>query len=189
MGYASDINWRKSYGPQPRFSIGTPGVGVTADHFTVDGYHILTRLTLDAVFPAIAGGAALGVGLQVYTFPAGVHRLLSERIKIALTALDGNIDDDTPELSLGDTIVSGAVATMTTPAWENLLTAQVAVCDGTVEDKTLLQVTAAHLVNEAAGDKDVFLNVADTWATSGEAALPITGEIWLEWVRMTSAEE
>lgn len=189
MSYASDINWRKSYGPKPGFALGTTGVGVVADHFTVDGYHIMTRLTLDAVFPAIAGGAALGVGLLTYTFPTGVHRLLAGRMKLGLTAVDGNIAGDTPELSLGDTIVTGAVATMSTGDWENLLTAQVAVCDGTVEDKAILQVTAGHLLNEAAGKKGVFLNVADTWASGGETALPITGEIWLDWVRMTSAEE
>ncbi len=186
MSYASDINWRKSYGPRPNFALGTPGVGVVADHFTVDGYHILTRLTLDAAFPAVTG--TIGVGLLVYTFPAGVHRLLAGRIKLALTALDGNVDDDTPELSLGDTIVVGAVATMSTGSWENLLTAQVAVCDGTVEDKAILQITAGHLMNEAAGKKVVYLNVADIWA-GAEAALPITGEIWLDWTRMTSAEE
>lgn len=187
MSYAEDINWRKSYGPKPGFRLGTTGVGVTADHFTVDGYHILTRLTLDAAFPAVTG--SLGVGLLVYTFPAGVHRLLAGRIKLALTALDGNIDADQPELSLGDTIVTGAVVTMTTAAWENLLTAQVpANCSGGVTDKAILQVTAGHLLNEAAGKKVVFLNVADGWA-GAEAALPITGEIWLDWVRMTSAEE
>ncbi len=187
MGYASDINWRKSYGPKPGFSIGTPGVGVVADHFTVDGYHILTRLTVDGVFPAVTG--SIGVTLKVFEFPAGVHRLLAGRMKIALTALDGNVDADAPELSLGDTAVTGAVVTMTTAAWENLLTAQVPTnCSGSVTDKAILQVTAAHLLNEAAGDKDVFLNVADAWA-GAEAALPITGEIWLDWVRMTSAEE
>jgi len=187
MSYATDLDWRKSYGPKPGFSIGTTGVGIVADHFTVDGYHILTRLTVTGVMPAVTG--TIGVGLLAYTFPAGVHRLLAGRIKLALTALDGVIDADTPELSLGDTIVVGAVATMTTAAWENILTAQVMNnCTGTVEDKALLQVTAAHLVNEAAGTKTVYINMADIWA-GAEAACPITGEVWLDWVRMTSAEE
>ena len=187
MSYADDINWRKSYGPKPGFALGTTGVGVVADHFTVDGYNIITRLTVNGVMPAITG--TIAVGLLVYTFPAGVHSLKSGRIKIALTALDGNIDDDTPELGLGDTIASGAVATLgTTPAFENILTAQVAVCNGTVEDKAILQITAAHLMNEASGDKGVFLNLSDIWA-GAEAALPITGEVWLEWTRLTSAEE
>jgi len=185
MSYADNIRYRPNgYGPKA-VQIGTVPTGVVAEHFTADGHHYVTKLTLDTVFPAIAGGAALGVGKLVYTFPTGVHSLKVAGMNIAMTAADGNIDDDTPELSLGSVIVVGAVATMTTATWEDILTAQVAVCDGTAEVKTLVSATAGHIVNEAAGVKAVFLNVADTWAASGETALPVTGEIWLEWVKLS----
>jgi hypothetical protein len=130
------------------------------------------------------------VGLLAYTFPAGVHALKLSRIKLALTALDGNVDADTPEIGLGDTVGSGANSALSSvAASENILTGQVANnCTGTVEDKTILQATAGHLVNEAAGTKTVYINIADGWA-GAEAALPVTGEVWLEWTRLTSAEE
>ena len=54
--------------------IGTAGVGVTAVTHG-DGYNMVTVLTMaGAVLPSIAGGAALAVGLLVFTFPAGVTR-------------------------------------------------------------------------------------------------------------------
>jgi len=183
MSYADKINWHKSYGPKTGLTgLGTGGAGVTMQHFTVDGFHIMTKLTVNGVMPAVTG--TIGVGLKVFEFPAGVHSLKVARMSIALTAADGNIDDDTPELSLGSVIVVGAVATMTTATWEDILTAQVAVCDGTVEEKTLVSATAGHIVNEAAGVKNVFLNMADIWA-GAEANCPVTGEIWLEWTRMS----
>ncbi len=188
MSYASDINWRKSYGPKPGFALGTTGVGVVADHFTVDGYNIVTRLTVDGVMPAVTG--SISVGLLAYTFPAGVHALKSSRIKLALTQTGGLVNADQPEIGLGDTIGSGANTQLSSvAASENILTGQVANnCTGTVEDKTILQATAAHLINEAAGDKGVFINIADAWA-GADAGILVTGEVWLEWTRMTSAEE
>jgi hypothetical protein len=183
--YADNVRYRANgYGPKD-IQIGTVKPGFVARHFTADGHHYVTKFTVDANFPAIAGGAALGVGLAVWDFPSGVHSLKVVGYNLALTAVDGNIAADTPELSLGDTIVSGAVATMTTTAWENILTAQVAICNGTAEVKTLVSAVAGHIVNEAAGDKNLFLNIADTWASGGETALPVTGEIWLEWTKLS----
>ena len=188
MSFATDFNWRKSYGPKPGFALGTTGVGIVADHFTGDGYNILTRLTVNGVMPAVTG--SIGVGLLAYTFPAGVHALKSGRIKLALTAADGNIDADTPVLGLGMTIASGAITDLVSDGdFEDILIGQTMNnCTGTVEDKSLVQITAGHLMNEASGTKTVFINMADAWA-GAEAACPVTGEVWLKWVRLTSAEE
>lgn len=188
MSYASDINWRKSYGPRPNFALGTTGVGVVADHFTVDGYNIVTRLTVDGVMPAVTGSIA--VGLLAYTFPAGVHALKVARINLALQQADGNIDADQPKLGLGDIVAVGAIINLTSVAgFDNILTEQTMDdCDGTAEDKTILVSTAGHLVNEAAGEKGVWINMADAWA-GAEAACGVAGEVWLEWTRFTSAEE
>jgi len=184
MSYSTEVNWRQTYGPKA-VRIGTTGVGVYANHFTADGKNFVTELVFDgAVFPAVTG--SLSVGLLAYTFPAGVHALKSSRIAVALTAADGNNDDDTPEIGLGDTIGSGANTQLSSvAASENILTGQVMDdCSGTVEDKTILQATAGHLINEAAGTKTLYLNVADGWA-GAEAAMPISGSVWLEWTRLS----
>lgn len=182
MSYGKNINWRANgYGPEERIVAGTPGVGVTAEHFTADGHNYVTKLTVNGVLPAIAGGAALGVGLLAYTFPAGVHMVQATRLSLALTAADGNVDADTPEISLGTVIVTGAVATMTTASWEDILTAAIMNnCTGTVEENAALP-SAGHIISQAASSKAVYINVADTWAASGEAAMAVTGEVWIAW--------
>lgn len=189
MSYSETIKWNKSYGPLTGGpALGTAGVGCSAKHFTTDGFHITTKLTVAGTMPAIAGGAALGVGLLGFTFPTGVHSLKVVGINLALQQTEGNVDADTPELSLGSVIVVGAVATMTTATWEDILTAQVMNdCDGTAEVKTLVSATAGHIVNEAAGVKAVFINIADTWAASGEALMGVDGTIWFEWTRLSGS--
>ena len=161
---------------------------VEADHCAVDGYNIVTRLTVDGVLPALTG--SLAVGLLLYTFPAGVHSLKVARMKIALQQTDGNITADVPLIGLGDLIASGAVIVLNgTAGFDNILTEQAADdCDGTVEDKTIVVPTAGHIVNEAAGRKFVYFNAADAW-TSTEATCGVSGEVWLSWTRLTSAEE
>jgi len=185
MTTSNDIKWQK-YGPVPGLRLGTTGVGVSAKHFTADGKNIVTELTLNtgAILPAVTG--SIGVGLKIYTFPAGVHALKVARIAVAATAADGNNDADTPKVGLGDITATGAVTDLTgTAGFDNILTEQTADdCDGTVEDKTILVPTAGHLVNEAAGLKTVWLNYADAWA-GAEAAMPLSGAVWLEWTRLS----
>ena len=186
MAYNTDvIKWHKTYGPKKSVSIGTEAPGFSAEHFTADGYHYVTKLTVNKAFPDIPGGASLGVGLLAFTFPAGVHALKFAGINIALTQTDGFVDADTPELALGTVIVEGAVATMSTGTWENILTAQVMNnCTGTAEVMTLV-VPDAGIVSLAAGIKAVYLNIADAWASSGDDALLATGTIYLQWVKMS----
>lgn len=156
---------------------GTASTGVTAVE-KGDGVHHQTVLTLATTLPAIAGGAALGVGKSIYTLPAGICNVRCTSMNVTLQQSEGNITADTPEVSVGNIIVVGAVATMTTATWENVVTAQVAAdCDGTasvVGLATFLQVLAA-------GSHELFLNVADTWAASGDVATGLTGTITIEW--------
>jgi len=186
MSYSDTMRWNKSYGPltgDP--TLGTSGVGISAKHYTVDGFHMVTKLTVAGTMPAVTG--TIGVGLLAYTFPAGVHSLKVVGISLALQQIGGLITADTPELSLGSVIVVGAVATMTTATWEDILTAQVMNdCDGTAEVKTLVSATAGHIVNEAAGVKAVHINIADIWA-GADAGMGVDGTIWLEWTRLSGS--
>ena len=186
MAYSEVINWRQSYGPKKGTVLGTTGVGIVAEHYTSDGKNIVTKLTVDGVMPAVTG--SISVGLLAYTFPAGVYQLKVARIALALTQTGGLVNADTPEIGLGDTVGSGANTQLSSvAASENILTGQVANnCTGTVEDKTIIVPTAAHLVNEAAGDKGVWINIADGWA-GADAGILVTGEVWLEWTRMSGS--
>lgn len=188
MSTSNILKWRASgYGPVQKVTIGTLGVGVGANHFTADGKNFVSEFVVNSVFPAIVGGTNLSVGFLMWTFPAGVHMLKVARIALGLTQSEGNVNADTPDLGLGDTVGSGANTNLSSvAASENILLGQTSNnCTGTVEDKTIIVPTAGHLVNESAGTKTVYINVADGWAASGDAALGISGSVWLEWTRLS----
>lgn len=162
--------------------VGTAAAGLTATEKGSDNHHI-TSLAVDTVLPAIAGGADLAVGVLAYTFPAGVIRVSTASIALAITQTDENITADTPDVGLGTVIASGAVATLDgTAAFENIMTGQTFDdCDGTVETKTLV----SDFIIEAADPHTVYINVADGWAADGDAAAEITGTVILDWTKLS----
>lgn len=143
---------------------------------TPEGYR--TRVTCNTTLPAIAGGADLAVGKKAVSLPAGKRLINGSGIDLALLQSEGNVTADTPDLGLGTTIASGVVAVLGgTAAFENILTGQTMNdCNGTVEST---QVTT-QLAIAAADSHDIYVNVADGWAASGDAALGLTGtfEFW-----------
>lgn len=164
----------------PMSEVGTPANGVTALEEGVGAFH-KTTLTVDSALGAIAGGAALGLGKLVYTLPAGAKVVKVAYMSMALTAVDGNIDADTPDGGIGNVVASGANATLDAcPAGsEVILTGQTFNnCTGTAEVKT---VADQILVIETGDAHTIYFNVADTWAASGETACPIAGTIVIEW--------
>lgn len=86
---------------------------------------------------------------------------------------------DTPDLGLGTTIASGAIAVLGgTAAFENIMTGQTMNdCNGTVEELAL----STALLIPASGSHDVFLNVADGWAEDGDAGIVVRGKVVLLW--------
>ena len=160
-------------------NVGTAATGVTAVEYG-DAISHKTVLTVDTTLPAIAGGASLAVGKLMYTLPAGAVAVKATYMSIALDESDGNITADTPDVGIGTTIGSGAVAVLGgTAAFENILTGQTAAdCDGTATAACV----GTDLGVTPAGDHTVYLNVADGWAASGEAACAVSGTIVLEWV-------
>lgn len=167
--------------------------GVVAAACTVqefgDKYQHTTILTLTgpaAVLPAIAGGASLAVGLKLYDFPAGAIVVDAARLyDVAITQTEGNITADTPDVGLGTTIASGAVAVLGgTAAFENVLTGQTfADCDGAATDATV----GTQLVIAPGGSHALFLNVADGWAADGDAGAVVSGQIVIQWRYMGEA--
>lgn len=142
-------------------------------------YKSIFRAKSDAALSAIAGGAALGVGDLVGTLPAGELFVLRSSMNIALQQTEGNVTADTPDLGFGTTIASGAVSVLSgTAAFENLMTGQTMNdCDGTFEKVSL----NTALVIATADSHNIYLNAADTWASSGEAAMGIVGTYTVFW--------
>ena len=139
-----------------------------------------TTLSLTGALPAIAGGASLGVGRLLYTFPAGDIRILTAAFKnVAITQSEGNISADTPDVGVGTVIASGAVAVLSgTATFENILTGQTfADCDGTATNAGVAS-SKYILASEA---HTVYFNVADGWAASGDAAATISGDVVITW--------
>ena len=148
------------------------------------------EIVVDSTLPAIAGGADLAVAKQIYTFPAGVIHVRDVYMSIALDESDGNITADTPDLGIGTDAATGAYATLSacdsgeTLTTENILTGQTMNdCNGTAE--VISSSLDTGLVIAAAGDHEVYINVADGWAASGEAACGISGTVVLQYKVMS----
>lgn len=164
---------------------GAPATGIAAVEYG-DGRLHQTILTINSVLPAIPGGAALGVGRLIYTFPAGVQIIESAYMSVGITQTQGHINADTPKVGLGSVVASGVVSVLSgTAAFEDIIAGQSAAnCTGTATVKTAIPTAGVPLISNAAGSKAVYLNVAATWAASGDAAALLTGTVTLNWRTM-----
>ena len=121
--------------------------------------------------------AALGNGVLAYTFPAGqiiVHRVYGD---VGLDIDDNANDEDTPEVALGTTQTTGAVATIGASAStdENIWGPNVVTgCDVIAVAADAIQVIStpgsADLIITGAGAHTVYFNCADTWANGAGTA-------------------
>jgi len=153
---------------------------ITAEEYG-DIYNRVTVLTISASpIAAIAGGAALGIGELLYTFPTtGEAFLTFAKMDVSIKQVDGNITADTPEVGLGSTIASGAVAVLS-GTFENIVPGQVATdCDGTA--------TVGSSRVQLDDINSVFFNIADTWAASGDASATISGTVEFHWIYSPTA--
>ncbi len=161
-------------------NVGTVNSGTSVTNETTDGFRHTTKLTISTTLPSIAGGAALGVGKLIYTFPAGNIRVYTAYMSVGITQTQAHINADTPDVGLGTTIASGVNALLSAvgAAAENILTGQTAAnCTGTATVKTV----GMNLIIESADDHTVYVNAAASWAASGDAAALLTGTVVLDW--------
>jgi hypothetical protein len=157
--------------------VGCPSYCQTYTTGTPEGYK--TEITIDTTLPAIAGGANLAVGKLILTLPAGAINIGGTHMNVSITQTQGNITADTPDVGVGTTIASGAVAVLGgTAAFENLLTGQTAAdCNGTATDKIV--VTTHHI--DVVDSHSIYLNVADGWAASGDTGALLKGKVTCWW--------
>ena len=171
--------------PGPR---GTAGSGWTAVE-QGEGTRRRTILNLTTALSVVTtpDTAALGDGVLAYTFPAGqiiVHQVYGD---VGLDINDNANDEDTPEIGLGTTQTTGAVATLGASAatdediWGPHV---VAGCDVIAVAADAGQfISTKDLIIAGAGAHTVFFNVADTWANgAGTADLFVnTARFVIDW--------
>jgi len=159
-------------------NVGTVAAGSTVVEYG-DGIRHQSVITVDTDLGDIPGGAALGLGVLVYTFPGGALDIKASYMSMALTQTDGNITDDTPYVGLGSVVASGVVADLTgTATFDDMMVNQAASdCNGTA---TVAHVATSKLT-ATADAHTAYFNVADTWASSGDDACAIAGTIIIEW--------
>lgn len=146
-------------------NVGTAGTGVTAVEYG-DGFHHVTVLTVTAaaLAPTTVPADAEGIGVVIYTFPAGVYT--GSGIHADLTAFTGTglAATNAVDFGLGSLIASGDIATLTTAAMEDWLTGQtIADISSPATEKSTIMTGGADLLFESAGSHVLNLNIAATW--------------------------
>lgn len=164
-------------------AVGTPGGAYAVAGEYGNPYRHHTLLTVATTLPAIAGGANLGVGKLLYTFPAGPILVNSVFMSLGITQTQGNINADTPDVGMGTVIASGAVAVLGgTATFENLVNGVAAAnCTGTATAAGGVPTAGVPLAIAAGAAHTVHFNCADGWAASGDAAALLAGYVIIDW--------
>ena len=163
---------------------GVVGAGVTAVE-AGDAFTHVTTLTVSKAMPAIAGAANQGVGIPVYTLPAGAKVIKTANFNLGRTQAGALIGADTPELGLGTTIGTGAQATLGAvgAGCENILHGASTIALGNCTGTKSLDGAVVDLYIAAAGDHVIYANIADGWA-GADAGPTLAGTIVIEWVSL-----
>jgi hypothetical protein len=163
-------------------NVGTVGAGSTVTERGDGGTH-QSVIVVATTLGAIAGGASLGLGKLLYTFPAGEIIVESSMMSLALTQTEGHINANAPKVGLGTTLAVGAVSVLNgTAGFMNVVTEQTAAnCTGTATVKTVIPTALVPLVIATAGAHTLYANFAAAWAASGDAAAILTGTVLVNW--------
>jgi hypothetical protein len=148
-----------------------------------DAVNHKTVLTMSGMAVGSAVAAAnLAFGKLLYTLPAGAQLVEATYINVALTGT-ATIVGDTPDVGIGSTVGTGAIALLTTTMIDHLDGQTSGAISGANYVTTLKTATAGALtgisLNLAASTKTIYLNVADGWAGAGDVTA--TGTVHLIW--------
>lgn len=169
-------------------TLGTPGAGITITT-TGDGRSFETVLDFVALTVGTVAAAAKGIGVKVFTLPAGAQVISSIYHSIAFDNADGSCDADDPVAGIGSVVASGAVAVLNgTATFMDYVTEHTATnCDGVTPLVALNAPTAGLTsgigLNTAALVKDMYLSCAETW--TGTTTITATGRITIKWTLMS----
>lgn len=186
-GGASNIVFADLYPPAALSSTGVPGVAATNVVATETGfgpYHQTKLVITNAVLPAITGGVAQAVGVQLYTFTSANYVIDKAFGFFGITQTGGNINADTPDVGLGTVVATGAVAVLGgTATFEDVMTgAALTNCTGTKSRRLVAQsVPVLRTTTD-----NLFFNAADTWAAGGDTGALVNGEVTIDWTYLSA---
>jgi len=148
-----------------------------------DAVNHKTVLTMSGIAVGSAVAAAnLAFGKLLYTLPAGAQIVEATYMSVALTGT-ATIVADTPDVGIGSTIGTGAIALLTTTMIDHVDGQTSGAISGSNTTTVLTTATAGALtgisLNVAASSKAIYLNVADGWAGAGDVTA--TGTVHLIW--------
>lgn len=156
--------------------VGTLGTGVTAAYYAL-GPDVTAVLTLTNVALTVGSSAALGVGVLIFTLPAGNITIEEAFMSCGLSGV--TTTTDTPDVGLGTVIASGAVSVLGgTATFENIITGQTAAdTNGT----DTIAAAAPNLNVLTGGAHTVHFNAADTWGANADADGLVNGTVVLRY--------
>lgn len=137
-------------------------------------------------------GASLAFGAKIYTWPVDFS-VMVESVSIcgALTST-ASVKTNTPEVGVGTVVASGAIATLLTATFEDLVDGGAAGAttdadtvapdvNGTAFYKANLSTTRPIIQKSGGAARDIFLNLAAAWSVNANGSVTFTGEIHLAW--------
>lgn len=172
--------------------VGTAGTGVSVVE-KASGVFRVTEITIPATTLITTTAAAKGDGLLLYTLPAGTIDLQKCAMHVYLTG-STNIVADTPEVALGTTKATGAIATLgaSDATMENVFGPHVisgAIPANGTGGALNLSGGAGTTANNAFGKlfvgtdtRTIYLNIADTFA--GVGTVTAEGKVYLTWIAL-----
>lgn len=156
------------------------GLTVTEEGDAINHKTIITLADFAVGSPVAA--ADLAFGALLYTLPAGAQIVDAVYADIALTGTT-TIVGDTPDVGVGSTIGTGAIALLTTTMIDYYDGVTSGAISGANAITGLKAATAGALtgiaLNVAASAKTIYLNCADGWAGAGDVTA--TGVIHVIW--------
>ena len=125
--------------------------------------HAAARNQASSLFAAFADA---GVGLLLYTFPAGVYAAQVTHMDITSGVMTGNTN--AAELGIGSVIAVGDVATLTTATWEDYILGTPTIADVStfVKELSAAPTGGAPFLFEAGGSHAVYLNLAGVFTAA-----------------------
>lgn len=171
-------------GLETSINVGTAGTNTTVTEFG-DGHTNTAVITLSSVANIIGDNVSLAKGNLIYTLPAGALLVNSAYMSVAITLTTGTPTTDAPDVGIGTVIAVGAIATLTTGTFENIITGQTATdIAGTATVKTAIPTAAVPFVIETGDAHTLHFNYADAWADVDDTAVTISGTVVVNYTFM-----
>lgn len=169
------------------------------EQVSADGVRYRTVIEVNGLQKAIGSDAALGFGEHIASFPVGLIMPVGGYISLTSTCATG-LSASAGEIGLGSVIASGAIATLTTATFDDLM-------DGTtISDHVAATALRSRKANVAglggtaatngvrvldgsSAAAKIHLNIASTWNQTDAESVTFSGRVILDWIYVGVGDE